>query len=317
VQTVLTVTLNPALDRALEVPGFRVGVHARARLKSILPSGKGVNVARGVVRLGGRAVACALVGADEVRLYEESLRADGVEARLCPVEGRTRMNTTVLDPEARTTTHLREEGFRVGADDLARLRAALGALLETHPGSPVVFSGSLPVGMAPKDLAVLLAEAARAGARVVVDTNGPALQAAVATGLVHTLKPNLSELEECLGESLAPDSAAAAARRLLGRVRTILLTLGEQGAYLVERGMTCGWRCPLRPDEVGNNVGSGDAFMAGWLRGRQVADDPAEALRWAVAAGAACARSESTIGYRMADVQELLPRCVPLAEAAG
>lgn len=309
---IVTVTLNPTVDKALEVPGFAVGAHARALVRSLLPAGKGVNVARGLARLGGRAEATGFIGRNEERMFVESLAEEGVPAEFCPVAGGTRTNTTILDPVARTTTHLRERGFRVGAQDVAAIGALLERRLRQSPGATLVFAGSLPDGMPAEGFAELLRTCAERGAEVVLDTNGPALRAAVESGAVRTVKPNLEELAECLGRPVERGAALDAARELLGRVETVLLTLGEEGAFLVTEAGALGRRCTLKPGELGNTVGCGDAFLAGWLRGREVAPDAEGALCWAVAAGAASAMSESTVGYTLADVKSLLTRCQPL-----
>jgi 1-phosphofructokinase family hexose kinase len=300
------------VDRVLEVPDFRIGVHAKAQVKQLQPSGKGVNVARGLARLGVDALAAGFVGRDQAQTYVDSLAEDGVESVLCTVAGRTRMNTTILDPVGHTTTHLREPGFEVGPDDLARLRGVLGERLSGHEGAVVAFSGSVPPGMTPADFADLLLACHEAGARLVVDANGPPLDAAIATGIVDTLKPNLIELGECLGRDVSPEDAPTAAAELLGRVHTVLLTLGADGAWLVREGLAVGSRCRLRDDEVCNVVGCGDAFLVGWLRAEGAGAPPEESLRWAVAAGAACATTEATVGYTLPQVEALLPRCEPL-----
>ncbi|NLW51260.1 MAG: hexose kinase [Candidatus Brocadiaceae bacterium] len=314
---IVTVTLNTTVDRILEVPDFRVGVHARARVRHLQPSGKGINVARGLARLGVHARAAGFVGRDQAQTYADSLGADGVDCALCTVGGRTRMNTTILDPVAGTTTHLREPGFEVGPDDLARLRSALCEVLAGLDRPTASFSGSVPPGMTPDDYAGLLVACRQAGARLIVDAGGPALAAAVATDVVDTLKPNLLELGECLGRPVGPDEAPAAAAELLGRVRTVLVTLGADGAWLVRAGQTIGGICRLRDDEVRNVVGCGDAFLVGWLKGESLGADPAESLRWAVAAGAACAMTEETVGYTSADVEALRPRCEPCPPAGS
>lgn len=315
--SIITATLNPAVDKALVVPGFRVGQHARATVRAVLPAGKGINVARGLARLGAAAAACAFVGRDEDRLFTESLRAEGVETCFCTVAGRTRTNTTILDPQSRTTTHLRERGFQVSAEEAEALSAALTGWLGTKEEPTVVFAGSLPGGVGPDDFAALIRACAQAGARVVVDTNGPALCATLESGAVDTLKPNLLELGECLGRPVGRNEALDAAGELLDRVRTVLLTLGAEGAFLVRRGTAVGRRCAVESSRVRNTVGCGDAFLAGWLYGEQVCADPADALRWAVAAGAASALSETTVGYTLADVRALLPRCEAVPTAAG
>jgi 1-phosphofructokinase len=309
---VLTVTLNPAIDKTLEAPGFHVGGHLRAQVRAVVPAGKGVNVARGLARLGGRAVAAGFIGRDEEGMFAESLGAEGVQTVFVEVAGRTRTNTTVLDPVAHTTTHLREPGFEVGRAEIERLRAVLPDWVAARADAAVVFSGSLPTGIEPQDFASLIALCSERGAEVIVDANGSALQAAVESGAVDTLKPNLEELGECLGRSVEVGEAAVAARRLLDRVGAVLLTLGAEGAFLVRPDLALGRRCRVPDAGVRNTVGCGDAFLAGWLRGRQVCADPAGALSWAVAAGAASAMAETTVGYTLADVQALLPRCEPI-----
>jgi fructose-1-phosphate kinase PfkB-like protein len=102
---------------------------------------------------------------------------------------------------------------------------------------------------------------------------------------------------------------------LLDRVKTVLLTLGEGGAWVVRRDASVFRACSLAEGDLRNTVGCGDAFLAGWLRGQEMSDDPGEALAWAVAAGAASAMSESTVGYTLAEVERLLPRCTSIRPA--
>jgi len=310
---VVTVTLNPAMDRTLEVPDFEVGQHRRARLVALVPAGKGVNVARGLARLGAPAVACVLVGQAEEALYRESLEVVGLQCALCPVSGSTRTSTTVLDPVRHTTTHLTEAGFTVGAADLARLRAALRGVIVRHRDDPagvvVAFCGGLPTGLGLGDWISLLAVSREAGATVVVDTSGEALRAAVKSGAVSAIKPNLLELGECLGEQVQLKEAPARAAELLDQVETVLLTLGAQGAYAVRRDGSVGMACRIQPAQVRNTVGCGDAFLAGWLYGWSRSGDVGDALRWAVATGAASACRETTVGYTREEVEQLLSCC--------
>ncbi|MCD6416438.1 MAG: hypothetical protein J7M08_07050, partial [Planctomycetes bacterium] len=295
---ILTVTLNPAIDRTLDAPGFQVGGHVRARLKALLPAGKGNNVARGIARLGGEATACGFIGRGERQMFASSLEADGVQTAFCSVDGVTRTNTTVLDPQRRTTTHLRERGFGVTAADRRALRSTLLGLLAVRSGATVVFAGSLPPGFEPERLAELITSCSEAGAHIVVDSSGAALRAAAETGLVEALKPNLLELGQLLDEDIPAGRAVEAAGRLLEHAKAILLTLGAHGAYLVTEQFTIGRRCPLADEELRNNVGCGDAFLAGWLRGEQFSagdlaageQQATRALNWAVAAGAATAQ---------------------------
>ncbi len=318
---IITVTLNPAMDRTLEAPGFRVGQHARARLVALAPAGKGINVARGLARLGSAARACGFVGRAEQETYARSLGEDGVRCDLCPVEGTTRTNTTILDPARHTTTHLREQGFAVSAEDIARLRSRLvGVIAEGRREgceAPVAFSGSMPQGIGADEFAALLRDCRGAGAGIVLDTSGDAVRAAVESGCVHTLKVNLAELGECLGRPVGKAEASGRAGELLGKVDTVLLTLGAEGAYAILRDpgarglspLSVSGVCRLAEKELRSVLGCGDAFLAGWLHAGQTTDDVRQALRWAVAAGAASAMTDTAVGYTSADVEGLLERC--------
>jgi len=304
---IVTVTLNPALDRALEVPGFAVGRHAKARLVALVPAGKGVNVARGLAALGAQATACGLVGEGEHEVYRRSLEADNVACALTPLAAVTRTNATILDPQSGTTTHLREQGFNVSEGDIKRLRDGLASLV--GGGMTVAFSGSLPPGVDAEAFASLLVQCADAGATVVVDSSGEALSAAVETGRVHTIKPNLLELGQCLGGEVQRDEAPVRAAKLLGKVDTVLLTLGEGGAYAVRAEGAVGMTCRVDGARVRNVVGCGDAFLAGWLYGVEQGGAVEDALRWAVACGAASAMTDTTAGYTREDVEGMRGRC--------
>ena len=313
---VITVTLNPTVDRTLEVENFRVGEHAKARLKALTPGGKGINLSRGIALLGSRAAACAFVGHDEQGFFRETFANEAVQTHFLAVSGSTRTNTTVLDPVNHTTTHLREEGFRVGRRELAQMQELLLSLIEGEPGGgpapSVAFCGALPRGVDPRDFALLVRSCASAGGSVIVDAGGEALRLAVDTGMVETIKPNLAELEQCLGAGIGKAEAAHRARELLDRVRTVLLTLGADGAYMVQSGMLKGCMCSVPECEMGNTVGCGDAFLAGWLHGMAASGSAEEALRWAVATGAACARSETALGYTREMVLDARRNCEDL-----
>ncbi len=305
---IITVTLNPAVDKVLRVPEFCVGGHMQAEPVSRVAAGKGVNVARGLVRLGVSAEVCAFMDVETERIFSESLACDGVPTSFCTVPGRVRTNTTILDPVARTTTHLREPGFTVSAGDIERMGALLVERIAAHDEPTVVFSGSLPPGMDVDAFVALLRRCAAAGARIVVDTSGPALRAAVDSGAVCAVKPNAEELAMCLGRELSGD-----ARELIGRVDVVLLTLGAEGAWQVDAHGATGRCCALADSELGNTVGCGDAFLAGWLYRRACGESDASALEWGVAAGAAAAMSCETVGYDAADVQRLRKRCKTLS----
>ena len=298
---IVTVTCNPAYDNTLEVPGFAAGQTVRARTIRRQPAGKGVNVARCLATLGLSATATGFLGRAELGAYARSFEGSDVAVDFVTVDGATRRNITILDSQNDTHTHIREEGFAVSEDDLAELQRKLQELLKE--GDLVIFAGSLPPGMEPRHLARLVELANAAGCYVAVDTSGPALTAAVDVGC-SIAKPNLEELEQLAGESIqGEDAIMRAARRLASRIRILLVTLGDDGAWCFTS--TGAWRARLAVEGVRNTVGAGDAFLAGFAAG-YVDGSPLDAcLRKAVACGSASTLKEWAGEIDPADVKRL------------
>ena len=173
---IVTVTLNTAIDRVLEVEHFAIGEHLPASEVSRFPAGKGVNLSRGLAQLGRDSIATGFAGAGESSQFEQLLKKGGPGRAVCQllaVRGATRENITILDPVNHTDTHIRTAGFEATRQDVQRVVSKLGLL--AREGAFVVFSGSLPPGMTPLDLDTLIYVALGGGAKVVLDLSGKLL----------------------------------------------------------------------------------------------------------------------------------------------
>ena len=280
---IVTVTLNPAIDRTIDVPGFRVGQLARGRAVGCMAAGKGVNVSRVLAALGRESVVTGFVGHSEKHLYGESLPGT-VKNDFVPVQGSTRCNTTILDPEDGTETHIREEGFGITDGDREQLTRRLDALLASEDF--VAFCGSLPRGVEAAHLAEWVARYGRAGCRVFVDTSGSALVEAV-NAQPYAIKPNVAEIAE-LARSLG-NRVGAGTDALWESVEVILLSLGEHGGAHLSRDEAWAAHVPDLPEPAVNTVGCGDAFLAGCLFAAANGQSPGEQIETAVACGSASA----------------------------
>ena len=295
---IITVGLNPAIDRVIEAPNFVLGAHQRVRVLRRAPAGKSVNVARVLAALGVPNVHTGFVGADSRVEFKAVFNPSLVRDEMFAVPGRTRENITIVDPAAHQETHLRDAGLEVDRRDLARLKSKLG--LMARDGQIVAFSGSLPPGVGAEAFVELIDVCRHAGARVAVDTSGEALSAAVQRKL-WLVKPNAAELATLAGRELPDrDAQIAAARELTGRVELVLLTAGAEGAMLFSpRGA---WRAcaPIEPERVVNTVGCGDAllgaFIAGVWRGRALPDCLAAAVATATASACTALPAEFDAG---------------------
>jgi 6-phosphofructokinase 2 len=165
----------------------------------------------------------------------------------------------------------------------------------------------LPPGVPSDFYAQVARHATNSGARFVVDTSGDALAAALEQG-VFLVKPNLRELNEMMRVEAEDDaSILAGSRRLIAdnRAEIVAVSLGDLGALLVTRDRA--WRAYAPNINIVSAVGAGDSFL-GALLWALVADLPMpEALRYAVAAGAAAVLTPGTALCDRQEVERLLP----------
>lgn len=295
---ITTVTLNPSLDRTVEIGALLRGEVQRAHATHLHPGGKGVNVTRALLANGVPSRAVLPVAGPEGDQLVELLAAEQVETVIVPVNGRTRSNITIAEAGG-TVTKLNEPGAALTAEELELV--VLRALSGAEPGDWVVLCGSLPPGAPVDQYARMTRRFAQAGLRVAVDTSGPALADAAAAG-PDLVKPNAEELADAVGRPLSSraDVVQAAKELLALGAGRVLVSLGSAGAVLVdEDGVTAGHSVVLEPRST---VGAGDAFLAGFL----AASTRAEHVRrlsgrsWASDAAAARQASDAALAEALA-----------------
>jgi 6-phosphofructokinase 2 len=301
---VVTLTMNPAIDLSTAVDRVEPVRKLRCEAGRRDPGGGGINVARVVGRLGGAVTALYPVGGDVGRLLQRLVAAEGVASLTVPVAGETREDVTVLDRSSGDQYRFVLPGPRL---EEAEWTACLDALRAQGPGPAFVCaSGSLPPG-APEDLYARVARLACGwGAKVLLDTSGSALKAALGAG-VHLIKPNLRELRDLTGATLDDEAARLAACKSLiaaGQVAAVALSLGRGGAILVDREGAL--RAPALPIEPVSTVGAGDSFLGGLTWALAAGKLREEAFRWAIAAASATLLSAGTGLCRREDVARLV-----------
>lgn len=308
---IVTVTLNPAVDRVLEAPQFRVNEHVRAKHLGWYPGGKGINLARALGILGSRAIATGFIGKGELGMFEENLEhaASGrVITQLLIVRGRTRDNVTIMDPVLDTETHIRAEGFSVQRDDVRRMTSKVRML--SRAGAIVAFGGSLPPGTNFGDLRSMLHAAEDRGALTVVDTSAGALRALRGEPM-WLAKLNDEELATLSGMNTGTREETLMAARSItrahgGAVQHVIATRGAQGAIYVGPDDEYDARAFVHPGLVASTVGCGDAMLAGVLHEYTRSGNWKEAMRMGVAAATANAISRERGMFSMDAVAEYL-----------
>ncbi len=304
---IITVTLNPALDKTVEIPDFSLDAVNRITAMRTDPGGKGLNVSKVIAKLGGTSTVVGVLGGTTGRRIADAMDALGIACQFTFVEGETRTNLKVIDPARHTNTDLNEPGLTVDQETLDHMRDALVAAI--RPGDIVVLSGSLPKG-APADTYGSWTAACRtAGARVFLDADGEPLAHGLAAK-PYLAKPNNHELSRLTGRALeTADDLLAAARTLIADgVERVVVSMGGDGALFVSANRAYraeGLRVP-----VGSTVGAGDSMVAALAYAAEQGMADADTVRLAVATSAANVMCSGSQAAERSAVDELLPHVV-------
>jgi len=298
---IVTVTLNAAIDRTLTVPNFQRGQRHRASAGVALAGGKGINVARTLKTLGVPVVATGLAGGITGTRIVEELTREAILNDFVRIDGESRTSTAVVDPTGETYTEINEWGPAVSEEELAVLTEKLRYL--TQGAELVVFAGSLPRGVADDFYAEAVRELARRQIAVVLDCEGEPLRLGVEAE-PFLVSPNQVEAEALVGQEFHDDDDFLLALERVGEMgaRNVLITT-ESGcvALLREDREAERFRATAPLLEPVSTVGAGDALLGAYLAARHNGRTHAEALRAAVATGAA---STLEVGAGRFDVRQ-------------
>jgi len=301
-KNIATLTLNPTIDVAYEVEKVYSTRKMRTAHEYHNPGGGGINVARVFVRLGGNArVHYMSGGATGVALDGLLDRHQLVRAHI-PIEGETRVATSVLERESGKEYRFVPPGPVVSE---AEWQFALDRLAEVECDY-FVASGSLPGGV-PEDFYARLGRMlAPRGIGFVLDSSGPGLREGLAGCSVLLVKPSQGELQQLVGRELkGKDAIADAASEIVakGQARYVAVTLGHEGAVLATADGTL--FLPAIPIEARSAVGAGDSFVAAMVYALASDWSVEDAFRFGLAGGAAAVLTPGTDLARPDDIERL------------
>lgn len=300
---VVTVTLNPAIDRTVTIPRFTAGVVNRVEAVRSNPGGKGVNVAAALADFGHRVAVTGFLGRDNTASFDAMFAEKKIADQFVRIAGQTRVGIKISDPELAQTTDINFPGPQPAPDDLAELRQHLAEL----DAAWFVLAGSLPPGVGASIYRDLILELRARGRRVVLDASGDALRLAL-EAKPHLFKPNIHELGELLGKTIASEAEmVAAARELIASgIEQVVVSMGKEGACFVTATESVIARPP--DVEVRSTVGAGDAMVAGLVSAQFQKLPLAECARLATAFSVhALTRTTDATGFSAA-VQRLSPQ---------
>jgi 1-phosphofructokinase family hexose kinase len=288
---IVTVTLNTAVDKTLSVPNFRLGRRHRTVEQTTMPGGKGVNVARVLKLLGAPVIATGLAGGATGTRIVDQLTQLSVLSDFVRIGEESRTNTAVIDPTTGEQTEINERGPKVTAREVELF---VDKLLYLAKGATVcVFAGSLPREVDTDVYAYLIRELRRLHVTTVIDTDGDPLRRAVRAE-PDVISPNVLEAEELVGHEFNDDEDRTYAVREMCELgaREAIMTMpdGCLARMLPRDGVSEPrlYRVRVRGGaiEPRATVGSGDAFLAGFVAARYKRRPVQEALAFGVACGA-------------------------------
>ena len=317
---IVTVTPNAALDRTATVPNFQVGTRSRSTHSLRQPGGKGVNVARALRLIGQPVIATGLAGGSTGLDIIEDLTAEGILNDFVRIQDASRASLAVVDPTNGQQTEINEIGPEV---EPAELEVLVDKLRYLARGADMfALAGSLPQSVPNDFYAMLVRELRQHGATIAVDAHGQDLRAAIQAE-PDIVSPNEREAEELVGyEFQDDDDRIAGVERLVEMGARTAVIHGPSGcvASIAPEGPHEGGRVLLRAtlelSEVLSTVGSGDAFLAGFLVGRRRRSSPEDSVALAVACGAANTQRLGAGNFDPADV-EVYMRQVEVAQAVA
>jgi 1-phosphofructokinase family hexose kinase len=284
---IVTVTLNAAVDRTLTVPNFQLGHRHRASTSLTSAGGKGINVARGLKRLGSPAIASGLAGGRTGDRILDELATEAILSDFVRIDDESRTSTAVVDPTAGTLTEIYEWGPAVRREELDTLLDKLHYLSQV--ATFVVFSGSLPRDVEDNFYAEAIRDLSRRGVQCVLDTEGEPLRYGV-DAEPFLVSPNQREAESLVGQEFSDDEDFLMALDAIADLgaRNVLITQETScfGLFREERNLRR-FRASIARIEPVASVGAGDVLLAGFLAARFDGRSLDDSLRQGVGCAAA------------------------------
>lgn len=301
---VVTLTLNPAVDKSSSVNSVAAEIKMRCTAPRFDPGGGGVNVSRAMHQLGAHSTAIITRGGGTGVMLEMLLQQEGIAPYCVDIQDYTRENLSVYEESTGLQYRFGMPGPILQASEWEAATEACFALQPDY----LVASGSLPPGMPNDYYAHLAQRAQQAGVQIIVDTSGPALEALVDTR-VFLIKPNLAELESLSGEKFSGETQLrAVGQRLIasGMAQVLVVSLGSAGAACITETEFVQMRPPVVP--IQSKVGAGDSMVGGIMTALSQDRPLLEAVRYGIAAGTAAVMTPGTDLCRKEDTDEIYER---------
>jgi 6-phosphofructokinase 2 len=302
-KTIVTMTMNPAIDKSSSVVHVVAERKLYCRPPRFEPGGGGVNVCRAIKKLGGESILLYPAGGLTGERLQELLNQEGLDHRPFPIEGLTRESLVILEESTGRQYRFGMPGPEFQEQEWQEFLREL-SIPERKPDY-LVGSGSLPPGV-PTDFYARVARVGKdRGAKVIIDVSGEALAEALKEG-VYLIKPNVREFRELVGEDIKEESQIKAeAQKMVksGWCDVLVISLGAAGALMVSEEISERILPPTVP--IVSKVGAGDSMVAGIVLSLARGKPLMEAVLFGVAVGTAAVMTPGTELCRREDAERL------------
>lgn len=300
---ILTVTMNPAVDKTIKLSDFKIGEVNRVDYLRTDAGGKGINVSKTIKELKGSSIALGFVGGKSGELIKEYLNNKDIKNDLISIKGETRTNSKIIDTVNDTHTDINEIGPEVTKEDIACIKAKIAE--HTKENTIIVLSGSVPKGVCETIYKEIIERVNKLKAKVILDADGKLFTEAVKAG-PYIVKPNIHELERAFDRKLEDEESVIEVSKSLLQygVKYVVVSLGGDGSIVVSENAVI--KAKGLKVEVKSTVGAGDSMVGALAiaieRGYTIED----ALKLAAATSTASVMSEGSESGKLEVINRLL-----------
>ena len=283
---IVTLTINPAIDRTVSVDRLVFEDRAYILDRSEAAGGRGINASLVIHSMGGKTLALLAAGGAAGERIEKMLQGVGFPFECVRVRQESRTNFTISDKQG-LTVKLNEVGQPMEKSELREIRGLVEERIAK--AAWLMICGSMPPGVPPQFYSEIIQLAKRRGVLTLVDTEGDALIHSI-EAKPTVITPNQHEAERLLGRALVTRSQILEAIDRIQKMgaESVILSLGSRGAV----GSSAAGVFEALPPHIDAlcPIGAGDAMAAAFTWSMEKKKTFADSLRWGVAAGTAKAK---------------------------
>ena len=299
---IITVTLNPALDKTIKIDEFKIGSVNRIVATRVDAGGKGINVSKVIKELQQESLALGFLGGSSGNHIKSYLDDLNINNDFIFVKGETRTNIKIIDRVNNTHTDINENGPSLVIEDITRIKEKI--MKYCKQDSLVVLSGSVPSEVQGDIYSEIIKDIKSKGGKVILDADGELLIEGIKAG-PYMVKPNIEELEKAFGISIDnQDEVIEVAKRILAYgVKYVVISQGSEGSIFISQDKVA--KVPGIKVEVKSTVGAGDSMVAALAIAVEQDYSFEEAIKLACATSTANVMTEGTQTGRFIDIEKL------------